>query len=345
MASELSSLNSNFIGGDWRAAQSGATDAVVNPATGAVIGEVPASDAADVDAAVSAAAAAFPAWAALTPRERSEILHRVADIVDENIDELSRIECENVGKPVGIVEFEMDLTKDNWRFFASSCRFLEGKAAGEYMAGYTSMIRRDPLGVVASITPWNYPLNMATWKLGPALAAGNTVILKPSELTPYSVLRLAELTADVLPAGVFNVVCGQGAVAGAALSEHPDIAMISITGSVGAGKAVARAASDSLKRVHLELGGKAPVIVFDDADIAAVVENLKGMSFYNSGQDCTAPCRVIAGSKVHDDFVNQLNDAVASINVGDPMSDDDRDGPRDLRHPPLASRRVRRSGT
>ena len=327
MASDLSSLNSNFIGGDWRPAQSGATDAVVNPATGAVIGAVPASDAADVDAAVSAASAAFPAWAALTPRERSEILHRVADIVDDNIDELSRIECENVGKPVGIVEFEMDLTKDNWRFFASSCRFLEGKAAGEYMAGYTSMIRRDPLGVVASITPWNYPLNMATWKLGPALAAGNTVILKPSELTPYSVLRLAELTADVLPAGVFNVVCGQGAVAGAALSEHPDIAMISITGSVGAGKAVARAASDSLKRVHLELGGKAPVIVFDDADIAAVVENLKGMSFYNSGQDCTAPCRVIAGSKVHDDLVNQLTDAVASINVGDPMADATEMGP------------------
>ncbi|HYN32063.1 MAG TPA: gamma-aminobutyraldehyde dehydrogenase [Ilumatobacteraceae bacterium] len=327
MASELSSLNSNFIGGDWKPARSGATDAVTNPATGAVIGEVPASDAADVDAAVAAAAAAFPAWGALTPRERSEILHRVADIVDANIDELSRIECENVGKPVGIVEFEMDLTKDNWRFFASSCRFLEGKAAGEYMAGYTSMVRRDPLGVVASITPWNYPLNMATWKLGPALAAGNTVILKPSELTPYSVLRLAELTADVLPAGVFNVICGQGAVAGAALSEHPGIAMISITGSVGAGKAVARASADSLKRVHLELGGKAPVIVFDDADIAAVVENLKGMSFYNSGQDCTAPCRVIAGSKVHDDFVNQLTEAVASIKVGDPMADDTDMGP------------------
>ncbi len=327
MATELSSLNSNFIGGDWRSAQSGATDSVVNPATGAVIGEVPASEAADVDAAVAAAAAAFPAWAALTPRERSEVLHRVADIVDDNIDDLSRIECENVGKPVGIVEFEMDLTKDNWRFFASACRFLEGKAAGEYMAGYTSMVRRDPLGVVASITPWNYPLNMATWKLGPALAAGNTVILKPSELTPYSVLRLAELTADVLPAGVFNVVCGQGSVAGAALSEHPGIAMISITGSVGAGKAVARASADSLKRVHLELGGKAPVVVFDDADIEAVVENLKGMSFYNSGQDCTAPCRVIAGSNVHDDFVNRLTDAVASINVGDPMAEATEMGP------------------
>ena len=319
--------NANFIGGQWRQAASGATDQVLNPATGEVLGEVPASDAADVDAAVAAASDAFPAWAALTPRERSETLHRVADVIDENIDELSRIECENVGKPVGIVEFEMDLTKDNWRFFASACRFLEGKAAGEYKEGYTSMVRRDPLGVIGSITPWNYPLNMATWKLGPALAAGNTIVLKPSELTPYSVLRLAELTADILPAGVFNVVCGQGAVAGAALSEHPGIAMVSITGSVGAGKAVARASADTLKRVHLELGGKAPVIVFDDADIDAAVEMLKGMAFYNSGQDCTAPCRVIAGSRVHDDFVNQLTDAVASINVGDPMSEETEMGP------------------
>ena len=325
--SSLASLNANFIGGEWRPAADGATDEVVNPATGEVIGTVPASGTADVDAAVAAAEAAFPAWAALTPRERSETLHRVADIVEENIDELSRIECENVGKPVGIVEFEMDLTKDNWRFFASACRFLEGKAAGEYLAGYTSMIRRDPLGVVGSITPWNYPLNMATWKLGPALAAGNTVILKPSELTPYSVLRLAELTADVLPPGVFNVVCGQGATAGAALSEHPGIAMVSITGSVGAGKAVVRSSADTLKRVHLELGGKAPVIIFDDADIEAAIEVLKGMSFYNSGQDCTAPCRIIAGSKVYDDFVAGLTDAVGSIVTGDPMDEATEVGP------------------
>jgi len=327
MATTLSSLTSNFIGGDWRPAIDGGVDEVVNPATGGVIGTVPASGVADVDAAVSAAATAFPAWAGLSPRERSEMLHRVADIVDDNIDELSQIECENVGKPVGIVEFEMDLTKDNWRFFASACRFLEGKAAGEYLTGYTSMVRRDPLGVVASITPWNYPLNMATWKLGPALAAGNTVVLKPSELTPYSVLRLAELTADVLPPGVFNVVCGQGHVAGAALSEHPDIAMISITGSVGAGKAVARASADTLKRVHLELGGKAPVIIFDDADIEAAVETLKAMSYYNSGQDCTAPCRVIAGAKVYDDFVARFSDAVGSIVTGDPMSSDTEVGP------------------
>jgi acyl-CoA reductase-like NAD-dependent aldehyde dehydrogenase len=189
------------------------------------------------------------------------------------------------------------------------------------------MVRRDPLGVVASITPWNYPLNMATWKLGPALAAGNTVVLKPSELTPYSALRFADLTSGVLPPGVVNVVCGQGHVAGAALSEHPGVAMISITGSVGAGKAVARSSADSLKRVHLELGGKAPVVIFDDADIEAAIETLKGMAYYNSGQDCTAPCRVIAGSKVHDDFVAGLTDAVGSIVVGDPMADDTEVGP------------------
>ncbi len=286
----------NFINGDWQPAADGATDTVLNPATGEVLGEVPASSAVDVDAAVRAATDAFGGWAGLTPRERSETLHRVADIVDEHIDELSELECVNVGKPVGIVEFEMDLTKDNWRFFASACRFLEGKAAGEYMEGYTSMTRRDPIGVVGSITPWNYPLNMATWKLGPALAAGNTVVLKPSELTPYTALRFAELTADVLPPGVVNVVCGQGGTAGVALTEHPGIAMVSITGSVGAGKSVARSSADTLKRVHLELGGKAPVIIFDDADIDAAVEMLQGMAFYNSGQDCTAPCRVIAGA-------------------------------------------------
>ena len=317
----------NFVNGAWADARSGATDEVLNPATGQVLGSVPSSDAADVDAAVQAADAAFPGWSALTPRQRSETLHRVADIVEENIEELSQLECVNVGKPLGIIEFEMDLTMDNWRFFASACRFLEGKAAGEYMEGYTSMIRRDPLGVIGSITPWNYPLNMATWKLGPALAAGNTVVLKPSELTPYTALRFAELTADVLPPGVVNVVCGQGGTTGVALTEHPGIAMVSITGSVGAGKSVARSSADTLKRVHLELGGKAPVIVFDDADVEAAIEMLQGMAFYNSGQDCTAPCRVIAGAKVHDDFVSGLTDAVAAVKVGDPMAEDTEMGP------------------
>ena len=327
MAGMLDGLTGNFINGGWHPARSGATDVVVDPATGDPLGTVPASDAADVDAAVQAARSAFDAWSRTTPRERSEMLGRVADVVAANIDELSRIECENVGKPVGIVEFEMDLTIDNWRFFAAAPRFLEGKAAGEYLEGYTSMTRRDPIGVIGSIAPWNYPLNMATWKLGPALAAGNTVVLKPSELTPYTALKLAELTADILPPGVLNIVCGDGSTTGVALCEHPDVAMVSLTGSVGAGKAVARSAAETLKRVHLELGGKAPVIVFDDADIEAVIANLKQTAFYNSGQDCTAPCRVIAGAAVFDDFVAGITDAVGSIVVGDPMSPDTEMGP------------------
>ncbi len=323
----MDGLTANWIGGDWAAARDGVTDAVLNPATGEVLGEVPASGAADVDAAVRAASAAFETWSRTTPRERSEIIGRVAEVVAANIDELSRIECENVGKPIGIVEFEMDLTIDNWRFFAAAPRFLEGKAAGEYLAGYTSMIRRDPIGVIGSIAPWNYPLNMATWKLGPALAAGNTVVLKPSELTPYTALKFAELTADILPPGVVNVVCGRGETTGVAVCEHPDVAMVSLTGSVGAGKSVARSAAETLKRVHLELGGKAPVIVFDDADVDAVVANLKQTAFYNSGQDCTAPCRVIAGAAVHDDFVAAISDAVGSIVVGDPMAAGTEMGP------------------
>ncbi|WP_436794608.1 aminobutyraldehyde dehydrogenase [Actinospongicola halichondriae] len=317
----------NFIGGRWQSAIGGEVDVVLNPATGEAITSVPSSDAVDVDAAVRAAAGAFDEWSGKTPRERSEVLHAVADAVESDMPELSRLESENVGKPVSIVEFEMDLTLDNWRFFASAGRFLEGKAAGEYMQGYTSMVRREPLGVVAGIAPWNYPLNMATWKLGPALAAGNTVVLKPSELTPLTALRLAEITADILPAGVLNVVCGQGGTAGVALVEHADVAMVSLTGSVTAGRAVAAAASQTLKRVHLELGGKAPVIVFDDADVAAVVANLTEGAFYNSGQDCTAPCRIIAGSRIHDDLVTDLAAAVGSITVGDPADTATEMGP------------------
>lgn len=317
----------NFIANAWQPAHSGATDDVINPATGEVIGSVPSSDAADVDDAVRAAAAAFPVWSEKTPRERSEALHALANAIEADMPELTRLESLNVGKPVSIMEFEMDLTLDNWRFFASAGRFLEGRAAGEYMEGYTSMVRREPVGVVGSIAPWNYPLNMATWKLGPALTVGNTVVLKPSELTPYTALRLAELAADILPPGVLNVVCGQGETAGVALVEHPDVAMVSITGSVTAGKAVARSASDSLKRVHLELGGKAPVVVFDDADIEGVVANLTEASYYNSGQDCTAPCRVIAGAKVHDDLVARLADSVSGIQTGDPTDPDTAMGP------------------
>ncbi len=308
----------NHIGGSRRPSSEGATDKLTNPATGEPIGTVPLSTAADVDAAVEAAAAAFPAWADKTPRERSEVLFQVADVIEQNLDELRHLEVESVGKPVSIVDFEFDLTVDNWRFFAGAARHIEGKAAAEYWPDATSYVRRDPLGVVGAITPWNYPLNMATWKLGPALAAGNTVVLKPSEVTPITAVRLAELLEGVLPPGVLNVVCGTGPVVGEALSAHPDIAMVSLTGSVEAGKAVARTAADTLKRVHLELGGKAPVVVFDDADVEAVAAKLREASFYNSGQDCTAPCRVIATSGVHGDLINALGDQVGQIAVGDP---------------------------
>ncbi len=317
----------NYIGGSWQPSSDGSTTEVVNPATEESMATAPAGTTADVDAAVEAAGSAFPEWADKTPRERSEILFAVADVIDENLDELRRLEMDNVGKPASIIDFEFDLTVDNWRFFAGAARHIEGKAAGEYWPGATSYVRRDPIGVVGAIAPWNYPLNMATWKLGPALATGNTVVLKPSGITPVTAVRLAQLLDDVLPPGVLNVVCGSGSVVGEAISAHPDIAMVSITGSVEAGKAVARTASDTLKRVHLELGGKAPVVVFDDADVAAVAAKLREASFYNSGQDCTAPCRVIATSRVHDDLVDALNDQIGQITVGDPHDPDIEMGP------------------
>jgi len=317
----------NFIGGSWRDASSGATDEVLNPATGEVLAKVPSSDAADIDAAVEAAAAAFDEWSTMTPRGRSERLHKVADAIEADLDTIKRLEMENCGKPASIIEFEMDLTVDNWRFFAGGARFLEGRAAGEYLEEHTSYVRRDALGVIGSIAPWNYPLNMATWKLGPALAAGNTVVLKPSELTPMSALRLAEITADILPTGVLNVVTGQGETAGDALVRHPKVAMVSLTGSVETGKLIARNAAETLKRVHLELGGKAPVVIFDDADIEAAVATLTEMSYYNSGQDCTAPCRLMAGPKVYDELVSGLTDSVGQIVTGDPFDEATGMGP------------------
>ncbi len=319
--------NQNYIGGRWVDAASGATDEVVNPATGDVITSVPASDAADVDAAVAAAKDAYAGWRTLTPRARSEALYAVADAIEADLDEIKRLEMENCGKPAGMIEFEMDLTLDNWRFFAGGARFLDGRAAGEYIEDHTSYLRRDPLGVIGSIAPWNYPINMATWKLGPALAAGNTVVLKPSELTPMTALRLAEITADILPTGVLNVITGDGQHAGDALVRHPDVAMVSLTGSVETGKVIARTAADTLKRVHLELGGKAPVIIFDDADIDAAIECLTDMAYYNSGQDCTAPCRLMAGPKVFDALVSGLTESVGNIVTGDPFADGTAMGP------------------
>jgi 1-pyrroline dehydrogenase len=317
----------NFIGGKWTPARSGATDQVLEPATGELLDEVASSAEADVNDAVAAAKEAFEGWRGKTPRQRFEVLSKVADAIEADLPHLQDLEMRNVGKPRSIIDFEMDLTVDNWRFFAAGARFLEGRAAGEYQEGHTSFLRRDPLGVVASIAPWNYPLNMATWKVGPALAAGNTVVLKPSELTPLSALRLAQITADILPPGVFNVVTGDGEHAGASLVKHPDVAMVSLTGDVATGQAIARAAADSLKRVHLELGGKAPVIVFDDADIEALVATLTETAYYNSGQDCTAPCRVIAGPKIFDSLVSGLTESVSGIKTGDPLAEDTAMGP------------------
>jgi 1-pyrroline dehydrogenase len=317
----------NFIGGDWRDAASGATDTILNPANGEVLAEVAASDAADIDAAVASAATAFETWGHTTPRERSEKLLALADAVEANLPELMRLERENVGKPVSIIEFEFDLTVDNLRFFAGAARTMQAQAAGEYLEDHTSFLRRDPLGVCAGIAPWNYPLNMAVWKLGPALAAGNTFILKPSELTPLTALKLAEIAADIFPEGVFNVVTGQGETAGDAIVRHPGIAMVSITGDVNTGKLIARNAADTLKRVHLELGGKAPVVVFDDADMETVIATLAEAGYYNSGQDCTAPCRVIAGPGVYDDLVAGLARAVGDIVTGDPADEATAVGP------------------
>jgi 1-pyrroline dehydrogenase len=317
----------NFIGGAWTPARSGATDTVLNPATGAVLAEVASGDAADADAAVSAAYEAFATWGLTTPRERSEKLLALADAVEANLDELKRLEMENVGKPVSIIEFEFDLTVDNIRFFAGAARAMQTQAGGDYIEDHTSFLRRDPLGVAVGIAPWNYPLNMATWKLGPALAAGNTFILKPSELTPLTALKLAEIAADIFPPGVFNVVTGQGETLGDALVRHPKVAIVSITGDVNTGKLIAKNAADTLKRVHLELGGKAPVVVFDDADIDAVTTCLSEMSYYNSGQDCTAPCRVIAGPGVYDEVVAGLAEKVAAVVTGDPTDPDTAMGP------------------
>jgi 1-pyrroline dehydrogenase len=306
----------NFIGGAFRPG-GGPAQAVIDPATAEVLAEVPAASPADIDAAVAAATAAFVTWAAVSPAERSAALLAVAQVIEDNAGDLSTLESSNVGKPIGVMPEEIGFAVDNLRFFAGGARLLEGRAAGEYLTGYTSMLRRDPVGVVASIAPWNYPLMMAVWKFGPALAAGCTVVLKPSELTPLTSLKLAELLADVLPEGVLNIVTGAGDV-GAALVEHPGIDMVSLTGSVPTGKAIAEAASRTLKRVHLELGGKAPVIVFDDADLDAVVEGVKLAGYINAGQDCTAACRVIAGPSIHDSVVDALTGAARSIPVGDP---------------------------
>ncbi|HEV7885328.1 MAG TPA: aminobutyraldehyde dehydrogenase, partial [Solirubrobacteraceae bacterium] len=254
-------------------------------------------------------------------------LLRIADALEERAEEINQLESLNVGKPIAAMREEFPAIVDNLRFFAGAARVMEGKAAGEYLEGYTSMLRREAVGVVAQIAPWNYPLAMAIWKIGPAIAAGNTVVLKPSEQTPMTAALLAEVCAEHLPPGVLNVVFGHGMEAGAPLVRHRDVAMVSLTGDVGTGKEVARVAADTLKRVHLELGGKAPVLVFDDADVEAAVEGVKIAGYWNAGQDCTAASRVLAGPKVYDDFVSALASAVDGLAVGDPMSEDTEMGP------------------
>ena len=307
-----------LVGGSWTPAASGETMEVLNPATEEVLAEVPRCSAEDVDAAVAAAKAALPEWLETTPGERAEALLGLARVLEENAGELAAIESANVGKPLAYARDEIPVCVDNLRFFAGAARLLEGKSTGEYMRGYTSMIRREPLGIVGGIAPWNYPLMMAVWKLGPALAAGNVQVLKPSEQTPLSLLRFVELAEGVLPPGVLNVVTGDGVPVGERIVTHPDVRLVSLTGDVETGKTIARTAADTLKRVHLELGGKAPVVVFDDADPAAVAEGIKIAGYWNSGQDCTAASRVVAGPGIYERLLEELVPAVESLAVGDP---------------------------
>jgi betaine-aldehyde dehydrogenase/aminobutyraldehyde dehydrogenase len=308
----------NFIDGDWVGARDGSTSDVVNPATGEVIAAVPSCGRSDVDTAVAAARRAADGWAQTTPGRRAELLLALADAVLRDADRLADLELRNVGKPAAAVPGEIRSAADRLRFFAGAARCLEGRAAGEYLAGYTSMTRREPIGVAGLITPWNYPLLMAVTKLGPALAAGNTVVLKPSEQTPLTTLRLAALAADILPRGVLNVVTGDGGSAGAAIVTHPGVDLVSLTGDSATGKVVARAAAETLKRVQLELGGKAPAVVLDDADPARVAAALREGAYWNAGQDCSAAARVLVSARAYDRVLDELVPAVSSLRVGDP---------------------------
>jgi betaine-aldehyde dehydrogenase len=318
----------NFVDGAFVDPAEGQTEPIINPANAEVIAHAPLSDAQDVDRAVSAARRAFDAWSTTTPGERALAILKLADAIEEHADEITELESANAGKPINAFrDDEIPFMVDNLRFFAGAARCLEGRAAGEYTSGYTSIIRREAVGVIGQIAPWNYPLMMAVWKFGPALAAGNTVVLKPAETTPMSLLKVAEYAAEIFPKGVFNVVTGHGDPAGQALVTHPDVDMVSLTGSVETGKWIARHASDTLKRVHLELGGKAPVVVFDDVDLETALETIAGTGYYNAGQDCTAATRVLAGAKVHDDFVAGLVEQARGFVIGDTHSADTTLGP------------------
>jgi betaine-aldehyde dehydrogenase len=319
----------NFIDGELVEAASGETAPVLNPATGEEIAQAPVSGPEDVDRAVAAAKAAFEegSWSNATPGERSLALFRFADALEEHADEIAELESANAGKPIqAFKDDEVPAMVDNLRYFATAARNLEGKSAGEYLEGYTSFIRREPIGVIGQIAPWNYPIMMAVWKIGPALAAGNTIVLKPAPTTPVSTIKLAEIAAEFLPKGVLNVVAG-GNEPGQAIVEHEDVQMVSLTGSVETGKWIAAHAAPTLKKVHLELGGKAPVVVFDDADMDAVFETVAGTGYYNAGQDCTAATRVLASSRVLDDVVNGLSEQAQGYVMGDTRAADTTLGP------------------
>jgi aminobutyraldehyde dehydrogenase len=304
-------INGQLVAGE------GPAQPVFNPALGRVLVEINEASEAQVDTAVRAADAAFADWSQTAPKDRSLLLLKLADAIDANAEELAKLESDNCGKPYhAALNDELPAIADVFRFFAGASRCMGGSAAGEYLPGHTSMIRRDPIGVVASIAPWNYPLMMVAWKIAPALAAGNTVVLKPSEQTPLTALRLVQLANDIFPAGVLNLVFGRGQTVGNPLVTHPKVRMVSLTGSIATGSHIISSTSDSAKRLHMELGGKAPVIIFDDADVDAAVEGIRTFGFYNAGQDCTAACRIYAQAGIYQQFVEKLGAAVGSIKVG-----------------------------
>lgn len=304
-------IDGQFVTGEGQA------EPILNPANGEQIAAVPEASFEQVNRAVNGAQRAFAQWSRTTPASRSNLLLRLADLVERHAEEFAALESLNCGKPyLAVLHDELPAVVDCFRFFAGAARCLQGPLAGEYLEGHTSMIRRDPIGVVGSIAPWNYPLMMAAWKMAPVLAAGNTVVLKPSEQTPLTALRLAELASEIFPRGVINVICGRGESVGAPLVEHPLVRMVSLTGDIATGQKILQSAARTMKRTHLELGGKAPVIIFDDADLEAVVAGIRTFGFYNAGQDCTAACRIYAQGKIYDKFVAAMTDAVASIKVG-----------------------------
>ena len=315
--------NGQFIDGGVRPSSSGRTLDVVDPCSEQILARVPDGTVDDVDAAVAAATAAQVAWGRLTPKERSLVLLQIADRVEKNADLLVRLESANTGKPFEVSRDDVASTVDSFRFFAGAARAITSQAAADYTENHLSVIVREPLGVVGVVTPWNYPLLMAAWKIAPILAAGNALVIKPSEQTPLTTMKFAELVADLLPAGVLNVVTGTGPVVGARLAEHPDVDMIALTGSVSSGRAVARGAALTLKRVHLELGGKAPVVIFEDADLTLAAESLRAAGYWNSGQECGAACRVLVHESVADRFIDRLVEQVTTFVVGEPGAGDD----------------------